>query len=119
MSLLQDVKRVVEKVTGSRRPADPQALLRDRKPVRYRFKDDGLIPNHPKWPLVIYKSAVRLPDSLDPPRFLKNCSKAAVGATPGATVSTTTFTIIRVSMKRSASPAAAPRCNSVDQKDAS
>jgi uncharacterized protein YjlB len=66
MSLLQDVKRVVEKVTGSRRPADPQALLRDRKPVRYRFKDDGLIPNHPKWPLVIYKSAVRLPDSLDP-----------------------------------------------------
>jgi uncharacterized protein YjlB len=37
-----------------------------RKPQIYRFKDDGLIPNHPKWPLVIYKSAVRLPESLDP-----------------------------------------------------
>ena len=41
-------------------------LLRGRKPHTYRFKDDGLIPNHPKWPLVIYKSAIRLPNSLDP-----------------------------------------------------
>jgi hypothetical protein len=40
--------------------------LRERKPQAYRFKDDGLIPNHPKWPLVIYKSAVRLPEALDP-----------------------------------------------------
>jgi uncharacterized protein YjlB len=66
MSFLQDVKRVAEKATGLRRPPDPQTLLRDRKPVSYRFKDDGLIPNHPRWPLLIYKSAARLPDSLDP-----------------------------------------------------
>jgi uncharacterized protein YjlB len=66
MSLLEDVKRVAEKATGWKRPDDPQALLRERKPQTYRFKDDGLIPNHPKWPLVIYKSAVRLPQSLDP-----------------------------------------------------
>ena len=33
---------------------------------RHRFTDDGLIPNHPKWPLIIYKSAVRLPQCLDP-----------------------------------------------------
>jgi uncharacterized protein YjlB len=26
------------------------------------FKDDGLIPNHPRWPLVIYKGAARLPE---------------------------------------------------------
>jgi hypothetical protein len=32
--------------------------LRERKPQTYRFKDDGLIPNHPKWPLITYKSAV-------------------------------------------------------------
>ena len=66
MSLLQDVKRITEKGTGWKRPDDPQALLRQRKPQIYRFKDAGLIPNHPKWPLVIYKSAVRLPVSLDP-----------------------------------------------------
>jgi uncharacterized protein YjlB len=45
---------------------DPQALLRERKLQTYRFKDDGLIPNHPKWPLIIYKRAVRLPASFDP-----------------------------------------------------
>ena len=29
-------------------------------------RDDGLIPNHPKWPLIIYKSAIRLPEALNP-----------------------------------------------------
>jgi uncharacterized protein YjlB len=66
MSLLEDVKHFAEKTTGWRRPEDPTVLLRDRKPRTYKFKDDGLIPNHPKWPLVVYKSAVRLPPSLDP-----------------------------------------------------
>jgi uncharacterized protein YjlB len=66
MSPLEDVKRIAEKATGWKKPDDPQALLRERKPQTYRFKDDGLIPNHPRWPLVVYKSAVRLPQSLDP-----------------------------------------------------
>ena len=66
MSLMEDVKRIAEKATGWKRPEDPRQLLRERKPQTYRLKDDGLIPNHPKWPLVIYKSTVRLPDSLDP-----------------------------------------------------
>ena len=66
MSLLEDVKRITEKATGWKRPDNPQDLLRERKPQPYRFKDDGLIPNHPKWPLVIYKKAVGLPEELDP-----------------------------------------------------
>ncbi len=66
MILREDVKRITEKATGWKRPDDPQALLRGRKSQTYRFKDDGLIPNHPKWPLIIYKSAVRLPEALDP-----------------------------------------------------
>jgi uncharacterized protein YjlB len=66
MSLLEDVKRITEKATGRKRPDNPQDLLRERKPQTCRFKDDGLIPNHPKWPLVIYKNAVRLPEELDP-----------------------------------------------------
>ena len=66
MSLLEGVKHIAEKVTGWGRPEDPQALLRDRQPRKYRFKDDGLIPNHPRWLFVIYKTAVRLPESLDP-----------------------------------------------------
>jgi uncharacterized protein YjlB len=66
MGLLEDVKRITEKATGWKRPDDPQTLLRERKPQPCRFKDDGLIPNHPRWPLVIYKSVVRLPETLDP-----------------------------------------------------
>jgi uncharacterized protein YjlB len=65
MSLLEDAKRITEKATGWKRPDDPKALLRERKAQTYRFKDDGLIPNHPKWPLIIYKSVVRLPKDLD------------------------------------------------------
>jgi uncharacterized protein YjlB len=66
MSLLENVKRITGKATGWKRPDDPEDLLRQRKPQTYRFRDDGLIPNHPKWPLVVYKSAVRLPQTLDP-----------------------------------------------------
>lgn len=65
MSLLEDVKRITESATGWKRPDDPQALLRERKPQAYRFNDDGLIPIHPRCPLVIYKNAVRLPEALD------------------------------------------------------
>ena len=66
MILVENIKRLAEKATGWRRPDDPQALLRERKPHTYRFTDDGVIPNHPKWPLIVYKSAVRLPQSRDP-----------------------------------------------------
>jgi len=66
MSLLEDAERIAEKATGWRRPSDPKALLRERTPRIYRFKDDGLIPNHPKWSFAVYKSVIRLPESVDP-----------------------------------------------------
>jgi uncharacterized protein YjlB len=66
MSVLEDVKRFAERATGWRRPEDPGTLLRKREPRTCRFEDDGLIPNHPRWPFIIYKNAVRLPGTLDP-----------------------------------------------------
>jgi uncharacterized protein YjlB len=66
MILPETIKRVAEKATGWRRPDKPQGLIRERKPQTFRFKDDGLIPNHPRWPLIIYKGAVRLVPDLDP-----------------------------------------------------
>jgi uncharacterized protein YjlB len=68
MSLLETIKKAAETATGWSRPAagDLAALVRRRKAHRIRFKDDGVIPNHPQWPFVLYKSAVRLPASLDP-----------------------------------------------------
>ena len=68
MFALETVKRSVEKVTGRSRPSrrELQTLLRQRKANLFSFRDDGLTPNNAKWPLVIYRSAVRLPESLDP-----------------------------------------------------
>ena len=66
MSILESAKRAVEKITGVARPGkkDLAGLVRGRKPNAFRFKDDGLVPNHPAWPLVVYRGAVRLPDEL-------------------------------------------------------
>ena len=65
MSLIEDIKKLAEKVTGWQRPdrRDLDGLKRARKPNTFRFKPDGLIPNHPRWPLVHYRSPVRLTDS--------------------------------------------------------
>jgi uncharacterized protein YjlB len=40
--------------------------VQKRKPRTYRFKDDGIIPNHPHWPFVLYRGAVRFPKDVDP-----------------------------------------------------
>ena len=67
MSLVEDIKKVAEKATGWRRPS-PSALaglVRDRKSHLFWFKDDGVVPNHPRWPLVLYRGAVRLDGSFD------------------------------------------------------
>ena len=50
---------------------DPQALVQARKAQTCLFADDGVIPNHPKWPLIVYRGAVRLPDGLDPASVLE------------------------------------------------
>lgn len=68
MSLIEDIKKVAERATGWRRPK-PSALavaVRDRRPQQFRFKDDGRVPNHPRWPLLLYRGAVRFEGSFDP-----------------------------------------------------
>jgi uncharacterized protein YjlB len=68
MSFIEGARKLVERTTGWRRPSPAQLteLLRARKAHRFQFEDDGAIPNNPHWPLVIYRSAVRLPGSFDP-----------------------------------------------------
>ena len=68
MAIVENLKRAAERVTGWSRPAkdDLPRLVRKRKPATFRFKDEGLIPNHPRWPLVIYRGAVKLPGDFDP-----------------------------------------------------
>ena len=72
MILLDDIKRLAEKAMDWRGSDDFRALLREREPYTCLFKDDGVIPNHPKWPLIIYKSAADLPEPLDPAAVLED-----------------------------------------------
>ncbi len=67
MALLEDIKATVERATGFGRPkpAALAALTRARKPRVFLFKDDGATPNN-RWPLLIYRAAVRLDDAYDP-----------------------------------------------------
>ena len=67
MAAVETLKKITEKATGWARPKqdDLNRLVRSRKPQTFRFKDDGIIPNHPRWPLVIYRSAIRLDDAFD------------------------------------------------------
>ena len=68
MSVLEQAKIAVEKATGLGRPGRDtiRDLVRARKPNLSRFGDDGETPNHPKWPLVVYRSPVRLRNDFDP-----------------------------------------------------
>jgi uncharacterized protein YjlB len=68
MSLIEDARKLAEKATGWARP-DRDALaglVRKREPQLFRFEDDGVVPNHPRWPLIIYRNAVKLPKPFDP-----------------------------------------------------
>jgi uncharacterized protein YjlB len=68
MSTLESGKKVIEKLTGWSRPSKQilPEFVRDRRPHTYMFKDDGIIPNHPRWPFVLYRRALRLSDDFDP-----------------------------------------------------
>jgi uncharacterized protein YjlB len=60
--LLEDIKAAGERLTGLARPTPGQAraLVRERKANTFRFRDDGLTPNHPAWPVIHYRGAVAL-----------------------------------------------------------
>ena len=68
MSILQTTRKAIETITGFATPGEEEvaAFVRQRKPNEFRFDDDGLVPNHPSWPLVFYRGAVKLPERLDP-----------------------------------------------------
>jgi uncharacterized protein YjlB len=78
MPILEVLKEYAERATGLRRPGKrgvPE-LVRVRKPRAVRFKDDGLVPNHPRWPLIIYRSAVELDEQHDPAAVIEDTFEA-------------------------------------------
>ncbi len=43
-----------------------QRVAKQVEPLAFRFADDGFVPNHPRWPMLVYPGAVTLPDDADP-----------------------------------------------------
>ena len=74
MPALESLKKVAEKVTGFSRPSTGKIenLVRTRKANAVMFKDDGVIPNNKRWPLVVYRGAVSLPADLDPAAVMED-----------------------------------------------
>ncbi len=74
MAVLQELKKSAERLTGWQRPAPQRVptLVRNAKPATFRFRDDGEIPNHPRWPVLVYWRAVRFPGDLDPAAVLED-----------------------------------------------
>src|SRR5581483_7968861 len=64
-------RRAVARVESGKRGAGWPAFLRARKPVAFRFAGDGAVPNHPSFPLIVYRGAVDFPDGLDPAAVLE------------------------------------------------
>ena len=78
MPIVEDLKEYAERATGRRRPGKRKArdFTQTRKPLPVRFKDDGLVPNHPRWPLIIYRSAVDLDERHDPAAVIEDLFEA-------------------------------------------
>ena len=74
MPVLETLKKVTEKATRFARPSTNQieGLVRTRKANAVKFKDDGVIPNNERWPLVVYRGAVSLPADLDPAAVIED-----------------------------------------------
>src|SRR5262245_23357053 len=74
MTAFETIKTIAEKVTALGRPRrdDLQTLIRPRKATTLLFEDDGIIPNHPRWPLIIYKGAIILRDDHDPAAIIED-----------------------------------------------
>lgn len=73
MPVVEEIKRIAEKLTGIGRPPGTKLdrLARLRRPQTYHFVDDGRIPNNARLPMVLYRDAVRLDQGYDPAAVLE------------------------------------------------
>lgn len=67
MPVVEELKRIVEKLTGLGRPRRRELarLARPRTPQLFRFRDDGETPNS-RLPLVVYRGVLSLDEAFDP-----------------------------------------------------
>jgi hypothetical protein len=97
MTLVEDVKASVQRVSGWRRPSVEQLarLVQSPRIAAFRFRDDGFIPNSPRWPVVVYRSAVNSPEL----SIQRQCGKRSLNPTGGAIPGATGYTIISITTR--------------------
>jgi uncharacterized protein YjlB len=68
MDIIEPVKRLAEKATGIGIPSGDEALAcaRHGRPLRMLFRDDGYIPNNPKFPLLYFRKVFSFSRKYDP-----------------------------------------------------
>ncbi len=73
MDVVEPIKRLAEKATGIGTPSREEALacLREVPPARMKFRDDGYIPNNPKFPLLLYRKGLQFGRKHDPAAVLE------------------------------------------------
>lgn len=88
MPLKDQVKNFARKLTEPR-PDDGelQKILRKPNSRALMFTDDGTVPNHPRWPTIIHRRAVKLPSSKDAAALIDRILRATGGGVRGAIAS--------------------------------
>ena len=78
MDVIEPVKRLAETATGIGVPTLEEALacVRESRPLKIQFRDDGYIPNNQKLPLLYYRKAVRFDRRHDPAAVLEQIFRA-------------------------------------------
>jgi len=80
MPLKDQIKNYAKKLVEDR-PEPPRlaAMLRSRKPLCLSFTDDGIVPNNPRFPLMLYRGVVKLTGSRFDPAVVIDTLFAANG----------------------------------------
>jgi uncharacterized protein YjlB len=73
MDIIEPVKRLAERATGIGIPSRKEAVacVRNVRPSRMKFRDDGYIPNNPKFPLLHYRKVLQFGRKHDPAAVLE------------------------------------------------
>ncbi|MEJ0024972.1 MAG: hypothetical protein WDN01_02995 [Rhizomicrobium sp.] len=76
MPLLESAKSLIEAATGIGTPdrRGLASLLRERKPLRFRFASTSEISNN-RWPMLVYRDAVTLDGRYDPAAIFETLFK--------------------------------------------
>ena len=61
MPLTDQIKNYAKKIVENRPdPSTLRTLVRSRKPLAIRFRDDGIVPNNARFPVLVYRGVVAL-----------------------------------------------------------